>query len=235
MCQDLGDKVHASAETCQAAPRAPARHPALDVASPAGGARSTVDSSEVAAGARDASLADTATPLMRTVVVPVLPLGYGLLHPQAQAVSCATSCDGAVQGTSHSCVGCCRHCVLFEAAPEHLEGAPEREAARVAGGGVPLPTCGLWHHWRPPAFQADQKAAPTMAEAWQLCDALEREQAASARSAQPAPTSGAALLVRPDGYVAWRHRGDPCALTPSCPPLIRLARILQGPGLDPAD
>jgi hypothetical protein len=239
MCQDLGDKVCGGAETCHADPLPPALARSVHVAWPAGGARSTVElegrdehetdcSSEVAAAASAACLPDTRPPLMRTLVVPVLPLGYSLVADSA--VSSVPSCDGAVEATSPSCVGCCRHSVLYEAGPEHVEGAAQDEAA--GGTALAQPTCGLWRHWRASACRSDKHAAPTIAEAWQLWDAGQHVASAEpdvGASAEPALDSGAALLVRPDGYVAWRHRGDPRALTPSCPPLIKLARILEGP------
>jgi len=37
---------------------------------------------------------------------------------------------------------------------------------------------------------------------------------------------GGAVLVRPDGYVAWRHCGGVGELVPSAPSLVHLARIL---------
>jgi 2-polyprenyl-6-methoxyphenol hydroxylase-like FAD-dependent oxidoreductase len=37
---------------------------------------------------------------------------------------------------------------------------------------------------------------------------------------------GGALLVRPDGHVAWRHRGPPSELSPTSPCLVHLAKIL---------
>jgi len=55
-------------------------------------------------------------------------------------------------------------------------------------------------------------AAPRIEEAWQMRAALEG--------------GGGAVLVRPDGYVAWRHCGGVGELVPSAPSLVHLARIL---------
>ena len=73
----------------------------------------------------------------------------------------------------------------------------------------------------------DLHPAPTIDQAWQLSSTPIGPAGAGAEIG-----AGGALLVRPDGYVAWRQRGPPQAVLPSSPSLNHLSRILCGASAD---
>ena len=62
--------------------------------------------------------------------------------------------------------------------------------------------------------------APSIQQCWQLWAHRQGDRGSKGL------LGGGALLVRPDGHVAWRHRGPPSELSPTSPSLVHLARIL---------
>ena len=245
-CQDWALKLHPSLDAGDgarnAAPGAGAHHAAVSASRREGdgGAAS-------GAAARSALMrVAPAQALMRVLLVPVVPLGYSLAPAASTGASTSTSTStntstSTSASTSASCsggacLGSCPQAVLLEAAPEHLGDATKRQAVAAAAGSGPCaapsrpraPACRLWGEWSAPVSEA--APAPSIAQAWQLGGegSSSLSQAARGKASDQASTGGA-LLVRPDGYVAWRYRGDACALLPGAPLLTQLNAILHGP------
>lgn len=217
-CQDWALKLHPSLDTGhgaqRAAPGAGTQHAAV---SPSRREEDWVEASGAAA-----------RPLMPVLLVPVVPLGYSLAPAASTSTSTSISTSTSASCSGGACLGSCPQAVLFEAAPEHLRDATKSHAVASAAGGGPCgapsqlcaPACRLWGEWSGRASEA--VPAPSIADAWQLGG-----QGSSSASDQA--STGGALLVRPDGYVAWRYRGDACALLPGAPLLTQLEAMLYGP------
>ena len=154
---------------------------------------------------------------LHTLVVPVVPLGSTLASspnsaaapseprasPSASTVAGGTSAAEAWNTADMTSTVLCE-------AHTHLASAHSVHAAASS----PLDA-------RP---HVALHPAPSIHECWQL--SADRQGQGGSEAFGSAAVGGGALLVRPDGHVAWRHRGAPASLSPTSPCLVHLAKIL---------